>query len=468
MKKLLLGVAALFAATSIFAAEPVDPASYVSVPGADGGNYTLTNLWMKAHANDNNLNSDPNLGGAGEVRGMAVKDGKMLFAYRTAGAANGMPGVKIFDLVTGNFDRAIMKDTLDFQTAAGKNLGYPCNDIQVDDAGNVILFNMTTNWTTSPAALYTINLETGALTKIFELADDFLGYEANGAIVGYRVDYFAVKGDVTKDAQLLFPCSGSAHVVRCDIKDGALVAQQSGDMYKDITIQGYYPATAVDNGTAPRAVIVDDDYFYLDGFNSFATLYDNSGSIVESVGNAPEDCAPTAKTGNNGVAEFTLNGKPFSIYVISNNEVTPAQGFKLVEMGAGPTFAGAKCYWTVPESGLGAISNAYRTALPRIQYVNDKEVYLSLYACGAGAAAYKVAFTGGSSVNNTSDDFVNIVVNGNDITFSVNADAELYNIAGQKVAEVNAASSIKAPANGLYIVKAKVNGAEKIQKVSVQ
>lgn len=467
MKKLLLGVAALFTATSVFAADPVDPATYA--PVESDGTYTMTNLWMKAAINDNNLNSDANLGSAGEVRGMAVKDGQLLFAYRSGGAANGIPGVKIFDMKTGNFVKAIMKDTLDFMSADGKMLGYPCNDIQVDDAGNVLLFNMTLNWINSTAAIYSLDLETGALQKRFELVDPFLGAESADGITGFRVDYFAIKGDITKDAILMFPCSGSNHVVRCDIENGQLKEQKDGSMFVDIKIKGYYPASAVDNGTAPRVAVVDDDYFYLDGFNSFATLYDNTGSIVESVGDAPEDCAPTNKTGNNGVAEFELGGKPFSVYAISNNEVDPYQAFKLVEMGAGPTFAGAKCYWTVPQGGLGKLSNAYRTLLPRIQYEGDNTVYLTTYACGSGAAAYKIEYkSDGDGVGSVANDVVAITVNGNDINFNAAADAVLYNIAGQKVAEVKDNTIMTAPAAGLYIVKAKVNGAEKVQKVVVK
>ncbi len=467
MKKLLLGVAALFTATSVFAADPVDPATYA--PVESGGTYTMTNLWMKAAMNENNLNADANLGAAGEVRGMAVKDGQLLFAYRSGGAANGTPGVKIFDMETGNFVKAIMKDTLDFQTADGKNLGYPCNDIQVDDAGNVILFNMTTNWISSPVALYTLDLETGNVKKVFELKDDFLGAVTADGITGFRVDYFAVKGDITKDAILMFPAASTNHVVRCDIENGELKAQDDGLMYKDILIQGYYPSAAVDNGTAPRVAIVDNDYFYLDGFNSFATLYDNVGSIMESVGDAPEDCAPTAKTGNNGVAEFELGGKPFSVYAISNNEVDPYQSVKVIEMGAGPTFAGAKYYWTVPQGGLGKLSNAYRTLLPRVQYEGENTAYLSVYACGSGAAAYKIEYTPeGGGVGSVANDVVAITVNGNDINFNAAADAVLYNIAGQKVAEVKDNTTMAAPAAGLYIVKAKVNGAEKVQKVVVK
>ena len=102
-------------------------------------------------------------------------------------------------------------------------------------------------------------------------------------------------------------------MIRCDIKDGQL-AGQTGDYegynFKVIEIKSYYPAEAVDNGTGPRVSIIDNDYFYLDGFNSAASLYDMSGSLIESVGDAPEECA-IKNVGNNGISEFTLNDKPF-------------------------------------------------------------------------------------------------------------------------------------------------------------
>lgn len=119
----------------------------------------------------------------------------------------------------------------------------------------------------------------------------------------------------------------------------------------------------------------------MDGFNSAASLYDMSGSLIESVGNAPEECA-IKNVGNNGISEFTLNDKPFCAYVISNTATTPAQAWNIIEMGEGPTFAGATYYWTFPQGGMGDISNPVRTALPRIAKVTDKNgKEACLYRC---------------------------------------------------------------------------------------
>ena len=85
---------------------------------------------------------------------------------------------------------------------------------------------MTLNWINSTAAIYSLDLETGALQKRFELKDDFLGAVSADGISGFRVDYFAIKGDITKDAILMFPCSGSDHVIRCDIENGQLKEQK--------------------------------------------------------------------------------------------------------------------------------------------------------------------------------------------------------------------------------------------------
>ena len=113
----------------------------------------------------------------------------------------------------------------------------------------------------------------------------------------------------------------------------------------------------------------------MDGFNSAASLYDMSGSLIESVGDAPEECA-IKNVGNNGISEFTLNDKPFCAYVISNTATTPAQAWNIIEMGEGPTFAGATYYWTFPQGGMGDISNPVRTALPRIAKVADTAVFM--------------------------------------------------------------------------------------------
>ena len=485
MKRLLLGMVAACMATSMVAQ---DPATYEKA-----GEYTLENLWMKAATTGNNMGVADQLGGANDSRGMTVKGDEMLFAYRAA-----FTGIKIYDLKTGDKKRDVQFDAEKFKitytytkidtivNAPGdttfqqtpmeeqKPPGFLCNDIQVDDAGNVVVFNMSTALNGEAIGVWKIDMTSGEPTKVMELANK------DGLLDGYRVDYFAVKGDVTKDAILMFPVSSGKYVIRCDIKDGQL-AGQTGDYegynFKVIEIKSYYPAEAVDNGTGPRVSIIDNDYFYLDGFNSAASLYDMSGSLIESVGDAPEECA-IKNVGNNGISEFTLNDKPFCAYVISNTATTPAQAWNIIEMGEGPTFAGATYYWTFPQGGMGDISNPVRTALPRIAKVADKNgkeaAYIAVYASGSGAAVYKMTPDGydndsESGIANVATDNVKIFVSGDAIYFSGMANAVVYNFAGQKVMEAAGVQSMAAPAaKGIYIVKAVIDGVEKVQKVVVK
>lgn len=155
MKRLLLGMVAACMATSMVAQ---DPATYEKA-----GEYTLENLWMKAATTGNNMGVADQLGGASASRGMTVKGDEMLFAYRAT-----FTGIKIYDLKTGEKKRDVQFDTEKFKitytytkidtivNAPGdttfqqtpmeeqKTPGFLCNDIQVDDAGNVVVFNMST------------------------------------------------------------------------------------------------------------------------------------------------------------------------------------------------------------------------------------------------------------------------------------------------------------------------------------
>ena len=227
MKKLLLGIVAVCMATPMVAQ---DPATYQPVNG-----YSIENLWMKSVATDNNMTE---LVGGNRSRGMTVKDGEVLYSYRSD-----FTGIKVYDLKTGEFKKDVKFDTEKFKVSYAytkvdtvvnapgdttfnktpmeeqKVPGFLCNDIQVDDAGHVIVFNMSTSLSGEAIGLWSIDMATGEPTKVMELKN------AQGLLDGYRVDYFAVKGDVTKDAIVMFPVSSGSVAIRCDIKDGQLIEQ---------------------------------------------------------------------------------------------------------------------------------------------------------------------------------------------------------------------------------------------------
>ncbi|BEH00098.1 T9SS type A sorting domain-containing protein [Bacteroides sedimenti] len=460
MKKVLLGVAALFiGAASMNAQTGVkDTAVYNPTNG-----YELRNLWIQSElSNNKQIITD-----IGEARGMAVRNGELLFCQRGGTSTSG--NILIYDGATGAFKRNVALASNVFalnDTAKVTKVFGVCNDIQVDDAGHVLVANLQTNAAKESFQVWNINLADGTGTKVLDCL-------LTGLTDVFRIDAFGVYGDVTGDGYLMAAIAGDIagagdQVLRWDIKGGVL----DGNNPEFITIQSYYPVAAKTNGTGPRVCPVDNDLFYLDGFNSAATLYDMNGVIVDGFANAT-DCAPL-NIGNNGVDEFSINGKDFVTYIYSNNTVSPYQAWNLCELGAGMQFTGMQKYFQFPKAGLGKASNAVRTALPRIEVNPAKTVAtLYVYAYKSGVAAYQFGLTkdlptqSGISKNHA-DAALNVVATANGIELSEAANVEVFNFAGQKVAALNSASKVVL-APGMYIVKAiTANGEVVTAKVNVK
>ncbi len=454
MKRLLLGTAALMMGVASMNAQIVkDPATYTPVDG-----YELRSLWIKSELTNNNIAA-----ALGEARGMAALNGELLFCRRDGDPI--ISSIDVYNGSTGAFKRNLVLASNIFTKADGSQVTLPCNDIQVDDAGHVLVSNLCTDLKQGNFQIWSINLSDGSGTKIL----DSLIPELSGTS---RIDAFGVYGDVTRDGYLMAAIVGSEtgagdQVLRWDITGGVVAAEPIG-----ISIQSYYPETPGFNGTAPRVCPVDNDLFYLDGFNSAATLYDMNGVMVDGFANAL-DCAPK-NFGNNGVDEFSINGKDFVTYVYSNNVVTPAQAWNVCELGEGMQFSGMKQYFQYPAAGLGTASNAVRTALPRIE-VNEAKTIATLYvyAYKSGVAAYQFGLSKdlgpATGIEQTKSDAALIVTTtASGIKLSQSANIEVFNFAGQKVAaKENANEAALAP--GLYIVKAiTAEGAVVTTKVVVK
>ena len=133
--------------------------------------------------------------------------------------------------------------------------------------------------------------------------------------------------------------------------------------------------------------------------------------------------------------------------------------------------------WTVPADGLGQTSDsgtrvhAITTAALPDDAAGKQAMYLMTFKCFNGLGVYRIAEEGYNpqgAVATTSIAKANITVNGDVITVSAPATIEVYNVAGQKVAQANNATQVVAPANGLYVVKATVNGEKVVKKVIVK
>lgn len=128
------------------------------------------------------------------------------------------------------------------------------------------------------------------------------------------------------------------------------------------------------------------------------------------------------------------------------------------------SMASMEYLWMVPEDGLGQTSDGGRRKHSMKFIEKEDGTYFFSYKGNNGMAVYKISADGSVGKNIMST--AKIRVNGGVISVSEKASSiEVYNVMGQKVAQVNNASEVKAPAQGAYIVKATVNGKAVVAKV---
>ena len=212
-------------------------------------------------------------------RGMAITaDGtKMLIPNRTDvkvddKLVSSTIEIIVYSALTGEKEK-VVKVSDDIWNHGNDDKGDPilrdneANDIQVDAAGNVLLWRMSTNIGVSPAECWAVNLEDGSVKNILSATVE--GLEG-------RFDYFGVYGDVVNgDGYLLSATSNGDElygktVLRWRYVGGVLQPQDESDQ---IFITAYYPSSAVSNSYGTRVCPVNEDLFYMDAFSSFATLY---------------------------------------------------------------------------------------------------------------------------------------------------------------------------------------------------
>jgi hypothetical protein len=350
------------------------------------------------------------------------------------------------------------------------------NGIGVDNFGHVWVAPYTSEKTTT-IPLYQLNTETGALTKIADLE--------KGDVIA-RTDYLDVMGDITAvnaECNAMVPGTGVATVYRwhCDKGGTSWDGGFSGDPYLDFT--AFYPANQTQWSYCPtvRMVLGSDaetmysgENFYVDGFNTVPTLYDTQGGIIDSFGNVDEadlkaDSLLLPKAGTNGVAEFHLDSKNFVVYSIGQYDAPNSCQINVCELGEGMAFKGMKRYWTLPNDGLGQVSDAgNRVHSINVEYYTENGndgVKLFTYKCQNGMGVYKIAKASG--VNNINVNNATISVSGDVITVSAPANIEVYNLAGQVVAKAANATQVTAPAKGVYVVKAVAAGSSVVKKVVI-
>jgi len=481
-KKVLFGFALLCGVflTNVMAAEPsVDPATYA--PRGANGEFTLASKWLYSAKRQNYKVAADLIAPANTARGMALKDGKMLFIDRSNKrivVVNGTTGVKeapvnlasnLFTYMGRN-----KSNTADSLWTAGL---WGFQDIKVDNAGNVLVGNIITS-NTGRFQVWKVDMNTGAGTLVIDQANLATLYPLATSM---RFDAFGVWGDVNSKAVIMAAnaANPAMEVYRWEITNGVVAAAPELIELDNSEATGADFAKMTNLGSAPQVFPLDENYFYVDGNATFPTLVDRDGNVVDGFSKnvaalKDEITIPgttlTMVTAQNGVAEFEVGGKYFMVMASSNTDKVPPSAFRLFQFADGnKAFSGLTCLWTFPQEGMGDVSNTYRVAMPCVEVSGNKaKIHVYVGENGYGMYEMTVANTPVDQVFDNSA--VTVSVSGKTINLSeMVSTINVYNYAGQLIARDSKVSSIDIDASGLYIVKATtVNGITAVHKVVIK
>lgn len=447
-----------------------DPFAYPAL--GENGKYTLTSKWLVSAKMDN-LGANP-IGTAGFVRGMAAKDGKMYFVdreHKQLTVVDGATGKKLAPI-------KLASNIFTFVDGEGatKQAGtLPFNDIKLDAAGHVLLGNCITS-NKEMFQIWNINMATGEGTLVLQ---EMLIENTEFALASIRFDAFGVYGDVTGDAVILASNANAMEIYKWTIKGG--VAGKAELIIIDTSVEGTYLTGLANPGTAPQVFPLDENLFYLDGNATLPTLIDSEGNILDGFyDNVPAQKDATTSPGNewtinqghNGLIEFELSGEHFFLIAGTNTAGVPPSTFRLYKWkDANKLFKEMEVLWTFPAVGMGAVSNAYRTAVPYVEVdAVNKIAKLYLYTGENGYGVYEFGANATSVKDLRDNNAVKLFVDRNTILLDKEvANLAVYSVTGQLVRTAEKASSIVVDGKGIFLVKAKTyDGVTAVHKVIVK
>lgn len=468
MKKLLLSASMLMlAGASAFAV--TDGQTYESIDG-----FNCENLWVfdRFHAEEAYMDNPI----ASKNARTATTDGTTIYVGLSGETAT----IEKFDLKTGAYlgSLALTKGGEAFSgTLAVNQVGF-------DEYGHFYAATYNANSVgNGQYEVYTVDLTTGAVTSVGDLFfDGGLG----------RIDYCDVIGDITgveANATVMAVTSAADNMnvfkwVREKGSDEWMGGWTGQATFQAIEAGQTYPNGITGFSTGSVLKIVRDgsksgnvNMFYIDGFNSAPALYGSDGAMIDNISNADlkktdketgvtTGTVPEPDLGTNGIAEGSVGKTNLMIYSEGQYKAPHKCQAVITTVDENMSFESMKPLWIVPADGLGQTTDGVRVhslfCLPQ----KDGSALLLTFKCYNGMGVYKITKKGDDSVESNVVAAANITVNGDVIAVSEVAETiEVFNVAGQKVAEARNASEVAAPATGAYIVKAVVAGAPVVKKV---
>ena len=339
----------------------VDNNTYEPVAGI-----SVTNNWLRSVKNNYNNFEQENYGTFN--RSFTVLGGNLYLTGRESNASNANCYLRVYNTRNGEWLRDIaLPDEV-------KGDYFPCNNVLVDDAGNLLISNMLLKINNTPLVIYQIDPDTGAATWRATLSTN----ESSG-----RIDHIDVLGDVTSgNFQVFAAVSRSTEIIRWTIQNGSVAST------KVTNVTALYPATATNFGTSPRIKALSSTEVLVHGSGIQPTKYNvETGAIVDSF-NGNNDLMKQGSV-SDGADEFDLCGKHFLFY--SSGDYATAQGhnYRVAMNPTGDDYAGMSVLWTLPKNGMGVVNSTTMStpclAVPTSR-ANVMELYM--YVPGNGIAKY--------------------------------------------------------------------------------
>lgn len=318
----------------------------------------------------------------------------------------------------------------------------PGNDIFTDNAGNVLISNLTLRISSTPLSICRVNPETGEATVVASVTCD----ETSTG----RIDHCNVWGDVNSGNFTVFAAmSSGTQLVRWIFENGILASTRV------VGIKAY-TAGASQLGIAPRVWPVSATLAYVKGSSTDLALYDfTSGAIVQQFDNGTNVLSGHRQA--NGMAVFYNGGKRYVVLPTGDHTTDTGFQFTLAQCGEGGTLAGSKAMWTFPKRGMGNVNSSTWNALCVADSVDATTTDLYFYVPGNGLAAYRMTQAEKSAVEAAiyAGGCPRVSVRGNLIELSTEVRrAELLDAAGRSLlVKHNAKTLQKNGFRGVYLLR---------------
>lgn len=368
------------------------------------GEYNLRNKWIFSVKKDNFAPNRPANGNF--CRGMAAYNGKMYFIDREHAALTVVDGAtgEMLDPLPITGDHLFQK--YDAESGEWKDdVTLKFNDVKFDNAGHCLITACASN--SQSVYVYKVDLATGAATELINehLYDNPDFYTNDEEKDSWRMDAIGVYGDVTGRAVVMFGNSMNADLnaaYKWDIINGEVGDAERIDLLVNLEDNTYLlkedGSLYTENNSACQVFPVDLNYFYWDHHSCRPSLFDMDGAFVEDLKSCPtgtkvfnsENDSCFVGSGHNGICEFQIGSDYFVVMAATNTAETPASSFAIFKYAdESKSFEGLTPMWFFPNEGMGALTNAYRTAVPTVE-VNGDVATIYLYAGENGYGVYEM------------------------------------------------------------------------------